>query len=496
MQKRLFRKFTALAVVLVMLFIFTAACANNDQPASTPAPTPAPAATPAPVQPGGDGEDEPEPDSRFDFGGREFVILNWDGGTATFDPDPAIEDPDADTGDWDNLQRILEEFNGSVRYEVAAHEDIFALFVTGMLAGGTPPWDFVEIPQSSIMAAVFGDFLTPMEDIVPADDPFWGDFGTWWSLPGTMIDGKHWGMTGPPGNKMPWTMSYNKNLMLDAGLDDPGLLYDRGGWTWDVFVDYLRTLTKLGPDGVPTQWGLSGPPDEILKLMLASNNGSIINDAFGFGLDSDNSLAAFDFFDQVIVQESLAKPFTDWWGDFITFGEGDVGFWVNEHWSIWVGGLHFDEDVAVGGVPFPKGPANNRGYTHFENIGLGLSVPKGVPNPLQCYDMWFEMATAWRVMSNEALDSETGVATMEEWWDATDSYILDTIYGDTEADGLRMKNDWNKYGKIDWGRVMGVLGYDDVKRLAIGEVTTSQFIEEVRPEINDKIEEFFGAMRR
>ena len=498
-MKTVYKKLIALTIALVMMFVFIAACDNSETPPITTGPGPAttPAPTPTPVEDDDDDDDDSFHDDRFDFGGREFVIYTWMPGIETFDPDPALEDPEhEDIGAWDNLQRILEDFNGSVSYEVAAHEDIYALFVASMLAG-SPPGDMVHIPQPSLISAVAGGFIMNMADVVPGGDPFWDPPGTWWSQPVAEVGSNFWGI-GFTNTPYPWTMSYNKNILQAAGLDDPGLLYDRGGWTWDVFLnDYLRPLTTFGPDGVPNQWGLSGPPDSMLKLMMASNNGAMIDSSdFSIALDTEASLAAFDFFNQVVVQEQLTKPFVDWWTDFVAFGEGDVGFWVNEHWSIWVGGLHFDPDVAVGGVPFPRGPNNNSGYTHFLNINTGIAIPVGVDNPLQCYDMAFEMHTGWRVMSIEAMDSETGIATLEQFLVASSTYVTDTIYGDTEADGQRMLNDWFRNGKLDWGMAMGILGYDDVFRLAQGEVTTSQFIEELRPEINDLIEEFFGALRQ
>ena len=502
MKKKTFAKITALTVALVMLLAFVAACGGNDDPpplTTGPGPATTPEPTPTPVDDDDDDDDDSMHAPAYDFGGREFVIYTWMPGVATFDPDPGIEDPDSDDIDaWDNLQRILEDFNGSVSYEIAAHEDIFALFVASMVAG-SPPGDMVHIPRENLTAAVAGDFLQAMEDVVPASDPFWNPFPEWWTHPTGNVGNRHFGMA-DTNNPSPWTMSYNKNLMNAAGLEDPGLLYDRGDWTWDVFLTYLRTLTTLGPDGVPNQWGLSGPLEQVLRLMLASNDGSMINtDDFSIGLDSPNSLRAFEFFDQVIVQEQLNRPLPadlEWNSTFTSHVEGTVGFWVNEHWHIWVdGGFHFDPDIHIGGVPFPRGPNNNRGYTHFVNINTGLSIPAGVHEPLQCYNIWFEMATRWRFMSIEALESETGEATLDQWWRATNSYILDTIYGDTEADGDRMLNDWRHNGKFDWGSIMSIMGHDDVMRLASGEVTTAQFIEEVRPEMNDQLDLMFGIVR-
>ena len=493
------KKIIALLTVIALIFVMVAACNGGDDPAPAPAPTPeatTPEATPEPVDDDDEDEPEPEPEDLVDFGGREFVIFTWMPGPETFDPDPAIEDPDSDDiGAWDNLQRIWEDFNGSVRYDIAAHEDIYALFVANMLAGA-PPGDLVHIPRENLVSAVAGGFLQAAEDIVPADDPFWSTRNTWWTQPTANVGERHYGFA-ETNTPYPWSMTYNKNLMLEAGLEDPGLIYDRGGWTWEVFTEHLRALMKVDSDGVPTQWGLSGPPSQILRLMLASNDGAMINTHdFSIGLDNPNSQRAFEFFDQIVVQEQLAKPFVDDWSDMITYDEGDVGFWVNEHWLIWVAGnLHNDPDIATAGVPFPRGPNNHSGYTHFININTGIAVPTGVADPLECYQMWFEMATGWRVMSIEAMESETGYATLEQFFVATSTYVTDTLFGDTEADGQRMLYAWTNLGKLDWGMAMSILGYDDVRRLADGEVTTAQFIEEMRPEIQDQLDEMFGAMR-
>jgi hypothetical protein len=494
--KKKFKKILALLTVLALIIVMVAACGNDTAaPDTPPPPEPDPAPAPEPAEP--DEPDEPdEPEATgLDFGGREFVILSWDQGYETFDPDPGLEDPEYEGQDWDNLQRIFEDFNGSVRYEIVAHEDIYEHFVRNMLAGNTP-WDLVNIPRANLVSAIANDLIMSMENVVPADDPFWGNHGDWWTHPTSEVMGNHYGL-GRADNLYPWSMSYNKNLINAAGLDDPGMLYDTGAWTWEVFLEQLRVLTTFDSAGVPNQWGLSGGPDKILRMMLASNDGAMVNtEDFSFGLDNPNSVRAFEFFTQVIVDEQLAKPFVDSWTDWGAYDEGDVGFWVNEQWFVWAfGNLFWDEEIAIGSIPFPRGPDNNRGYTHFSTGHEGIHIPAGATDPLAIYHMFFEMGMAYRYFSDEAFESETGEATVAQLRSAAMDYIY-FLFGDDPRDAERIADAWQNNGKFEWGEWLEILTYDEVMTLASGEVTSAQFIEEMRPVVTDKIDEMFGELRR
>ena len=494
MRKKVHFKIIALLTVLVMLFALAACGGTPPEPVAPPTPAPA---TPAPVEVDPPEDEDPPDFSGLDFGGREFVILTWMPSYQTTDPDPGIEDPEYDGQGWDNIQRIYNSYNGSVRYEEVANEDLYEYFVINMLAGSAN-WDAVNIPRENFISAVLADFLYPMEEVVPADDPFWLNNRTAWSAPaGFGPDGKHYGIGGI-GNTLPWSMTYNRNIIQAAGLEDPADIYDRGDWTWDVFVDYLRELTTLGADGTPNQWGLSGAPDKILRMMLATNDGAMVDtNTLDFALDSPNSMRAFEFFDQVIVQEQLNKPFVDSWTDWGTFDEGDVAFWVNEHWFIWVwGNLQWDEDIAVAPIPFPRGPNNSRGYTQFDQGDTGLSIPRGVADPYLVFRMYDEMGMAYRYFSNEAFDSPTGEATIEQFINADMDYLRMVLFTDDERDPYRIADAWNNLGKFEWGERMDILQYDDVLRLATGEVTAAQFIEEVRPVLNDILDDTFGHLRQ
>ena len=93
------KKVIALLMAMTLIFVMVAACNGGDDPAPTPTPTPdtsTPANTPEPVDDDDDDEYVPDTSPTLDFGGRDFVIFTWMPGLETFDPDPAIEDPESD----------------------------------------------------------------------------------------------------------------------------------------------------------------------------------------------------------------------------------------------------------------------------------------------------------------------------------------------------------------------------------------------------------------
>jgi len=486
------KKIIALLTVMTLIFVMVAAC-NNEPATPATSPEPSPDTTVTTPEPADEDEDEDEelPDNEpFSFGGKNFVIFSWDPGYATLDPDPAIEDPDYDGQGWDNIQRIWNDMQGSVSYELAAYDEIYALLVASVLAG-QPLGDIVHVPAANIASAVVNNIIMPLEDVVPANDLFWT--GDDWLFPARELNGKHF-FINTKDNIYGVTLSYNKNIIQAAGLEDPGAIYDRGGWTWDVFLEYLQELTTLGPDGVPNQFGLSGRGDMILKMMLASNDAAMIDSSsFEFAVDSPNGMRAFDFYNQIFINERLNKTLTgDDGADQFAYDEGDVAFWATEQWYIWAAGnLFWDEEIAIGGVPFPRGPDNRSGTSHFMLPDSGTAIPVGAEDPYGSYRMRYEMYMTFRYFSDEAFESETGEATIEQLLKAAMDYIY-FLWGDTARDAERVAYDWNNHGIFDFGMHMEVLTPEEVFEFTSGEMTAAQFIEEIRPVVNDQLSELFG----
>jgi len=488
-----------LLTLLALALAFTAACNNgDDEPEETPteeAATPTPEPEPVEEDPAEEDpvvEDPPVADT-LDFGGREFVIFTHNPGVNTFDPDPTIEDPTADDRHWANLQRIYEEFNGSVRHEVVAYEDIFALFVTSVMAGN-PLGDLVEVPSSNLASAIAQGLIMPLDEFIPADEEIWATSGNW-TVPATFLNNRYYAL-GANSIEMGALgfLVYNKDIIAAAGLEDPGAVYDRGEWDWDTFLEYLRETTTIGPDGVHNQFGLGGSPGSLLPMILASNAATLMDPTdFSFAMDNPRTIHAMEFAVQMFNTERLlATPNEegDWWADTTAAAYGNIAFWPAPYWMLgWAFG-----DIPLGGVPFPAGPDNPNGYAHFQGFSLGMAVPTGTEDPLAVYRMFNEMQQADRFFSPYALDSDTGEVPVERIFRASLEGWIWTLF-DTIEDANRVNHAMNYLALPELGlNVSAFFSGDIVMGLVNGE-SPAQLIETHRPVIEDELEEMFGALR-
>ncbi len=101
---------------------------------------------------------------------------------------------------------------------------------------------------------------------------------------------------------------YNKRLFAEAGIPPPD-----GTWTWDFkvrpelkekdFLWVLQKLTKVGPDGRPTQWGIAPGWPELLPTTFAVSTGARYVDDYEnptrILFDQRKMVRAFELYDEL-----------------------------------------------------------------------------------------------------------------------------------------------------------------------------------------------------
>lgn len=84
-------------------------------------------------------------------------------------------------------------------------------------------------------------------------------------LPGVFdsyrVNGKLYGL---PLNVFTQVVFWNKDMFAEHGLPPLGLDWDSEDWTWEEFLDVSARLTKVGPDGIAQQLGVSRVTDLYL----------------------------------------------------------------------------------------------------------------------------------------------------------------------------------------------------------------------------------------
>jgi len=500
-------------MLLVLALVIVAACGGNGE--GDVEDTPDPTEEPTVVDPVDENGEEEEPQDPYeeeepedvphvldvapefqdlDFGGREFVIFTWMDGEATADPDPTIEDPYDDSEVWPNLQRILENHNGSIRYEITSHEEIFAAVMASVMAGD-PLGDMINLGHADIVPAAANEIVLRLEDFIPADANIWRD--DTWVNPAVFLNGYHHSIARNTPNNGDLHLGFNRTLIQAAGLEDPGDLYERGAWDWDAFLEMLRATTMLGPDGAPLQWGLVGPADTSLHMLIGSNDGRLINDDFTSGFNSTNTIRAMEFFQQIWHTENLARPFEGWWEDITGASAGDVAFWVTYYWAYFSMDIFWSEDVEIGAVPFPLGPNNTSGNHALGGMITGILIPRGVEDPYMVYRMYEQMQFDFRLYSEPAYESPSGEANFDDYFSASLNGWVQTFFS-TEGDGLRVFNAMNNRRvedlAVNLGDIREIYG-EIANQLADGEGTPASLVEANAPLVDSILEEWFGDFR-
>ena len=111
-----------------------------------------------------------------------------------------------------------------------------------MLASHTAP-DVMRIDHYNFPAQVKKDYFEDLTPYAKADKSFHEEDFFPTALSEDKYRGRLYALSVLFGGVM---LSYNKNLVKAAGLEDPYLVWKRGDWTWDRFREYARKMTVKG----------------------------------------------------------------------------------------------------------------------------------------------------------------------------------------------------------------------------------------------------------
>lgn len=164
---------------------------------------------------------------------------------------------------------------------------------------------------------------------------------------------------GFPTNVSVNAMWLNKDLFAKEGIPLP-----KGPWTWDEFVPLARKMTKRGPDGKATQYGLLLDWYQWQQFVhqwggrLYNDNGTRCT------LDSPQAAAAMQFMhDMVYVEHVMPSPSEqDSMATAGGWGSGTITLFQNGHSAMALGGrwwlctIRKQKDLHLSAVecPYPK----------------------------------------------------------------------------------------------------------------------------------------------
>ena len=165
---------------------------------------------------------------------------------------------------------------------------------------------------------------------------------------------------------------YRKDLVKEAGLEDPRELDKQGKWDWAAFSKVAKALNKPEKNifGVSMRGGIGGD-FTIFNMMISATKGKWFDDKGNCMLNSPEALAALEWYSGLATELKVAQPSaaTDGFQEFTNyFYKGNAGMMIHNDDGI-NGLIQLGRDK-YGSAQMPAGPAG----TYMGLVGFGESV--------------------------------------------------------------------------------------------------------------------------
>ena len=394
-----------IAALLSALILLPAlfACAENPPPReNTPDATNAPDGvdTTADENAGGDAERIAPDLPTEDFGGYEFTFLShlytgddW----VTTEPRELV----AETENSDPINdavyarntKIMEQYNFKMRMFTIADE---VGTLNKSVKAGDDLYDAAVIFNNNIPNLIMAGTLLQIDSL-----PYIDLSKPWWDSAALSmgIGGKNYMLGGDIlilDNEATNILLFNKDMMVNFGMDLPYQLVLDGKWTLDVLNEYIRQVSQdLNGDGkfdMTDQYGLSYFNDSAHAFLVGGGGSFALkdeNDIPYMTLTSERNLRVMDKIMDVLYNPGYTLNFQKYADTAdLTLGQAYVNvFSEGRSLFIWMrmrGVENFrGMDAAFGIVPIPKFEEAQDSYHSVVNpyTGVMMCVPKTCQNP-------------------------------------------------------------------------------------------------------------------
>ena len=317
-----------------------------------------------------------------------------------------------DTSQQAGLQEILNDFTESTgiatQLQVIEWNSYWTLLEAGASGGDMP--DVFWMHSSEAVKYMDNEILLDITDQVAEStvlelDKFPDDLkemyqwnGRTYALPKDMDTIAIW---------------YNKTMF-----DEAGIPYPDGSWTWDEFYDIAKQLTK--EDG--SQYGFCANPSneqDTWMNTVYTLGGCILNDEGMSGFDDPKTIAAMEFFGDMVHNVMPPASVMSETGTDVLFGSGKVAMISQGSWM--VAGFKDNEYIVANAdvARLPRDPQTGRSISMYN--GLGWAASAGTKNPEGAYKLieWF----ATKEMQQK--QAELGV-TMAAYEGVSDTWVNNT----------------------------------------------------------------------
>lgn len=292
------------------------------------------------------------------------------------------------------MKDIEEKYNVRLEYVKYSWADL-QKSINESSTEETPECDIYEVDYTFGIPIVSNGYAANLNEIVSADDDLFNEQNVFYPVNIGSSDETYLFGTKSAEDSLSNTylLAYNKQLLDEAGLEDPNALYDRGEWTWDKWMEYMQVLTKDDDgDGVCEYYGFASRYDFLMYLILLSN-GTNIAATETENLSSPEVGECLDFVYDMYNESKVAYPWNseDFSANTSTYVSGKIGFWIT---ATWISSDNSDANLGFDIVwcPFPIGPSGDQltNYTKNATAGKAWIIPQNCDDPELVYKVFYE----------------------------------------------------------------------------------------------------------
>ena len=163
--------------------------------------------------------------------------------------------------DWDSISSWVVAWGKAfeacypgitVKYKKALPAEKASKLAVWKSANLSPDAIYIK-PEESWPTLINKDLVQPVDSMININEPFWGSVKA--QMESLKVGGKMYTIV--TDSMLYGSVVYKKSVLQNAGLKDPIDLFYENKWTWAVFEEYARKLTKINvEDDTKSKYGV------------------------------------------------------------------------------------------------------------------------------------------------------------------------------------------------------------------------------------------------
>lgn len=253
---------------------------------------------------------------------------------------------------------LFEQKGGTIVYESCSSIEKYEKLASELLAN-TPPDMFWYESGMTFPANCVKEMFQPIDEIVDFDQPLWSDVKG--MAEQYTLNGRHFVA---PINYLPCSvLTYDKDVIEAAGLDDPYEVYLEGDWDWNAWYDMMFEYVGQAADG-EERYGVNG---WFAPFIYHSTGKTIVyydeeKDEYAQRLDDPDLSRAANFLYDIKKNDLYMDQ---WIGQASDCFKANILFYAMGPWAV-IDTHPPTESDHWGIVPIPRDPQSDTKYTTID----------------------------------------------------------------------------------------------------------------------------------